>query len=83
MSGVCLNQGAGSGDTSGLWANPGVPQPLGAWLPSPACYNPLPITGSCSGLAPMGQAPGAGPVGFGPKLSHPGLCSVKESSSPS
>lgn len=83
MGGVCLNQGAGHRDTSGLWAHPGVPQPLGGWLPSPTCYSLMPITGSCSGLAPRGQAPGVGPVGFGPNLSHPGLFSVKEPSSPS
>lgn len=81
MGGVCLKQGAGNRDTSRLWAHPGVPQLLGGWLSSPTCYSPVPITGSCSGLAPMGRAQGAGPVGFGPKVGHPGLFSVKEPSS--
>ena len=80
MCGCCLGQGAGQGDTSRTRAHPGVPWPPEGWLhtsPRPADTAPAAaaLCPSCpagSGLAqpPGGQAPGAGPEGFGPRLSH-------------
>lgn len=77
--GMPLGYGVTQGCSS-LWGAacpPAPPQNTAAAL-HPSCP-----AGSCARLAPGGQAPGAGPAGFSPSLSHCGMFSAAGPSSPS